>query len=168
MSFEVRRWRVSPPRSRRECVVCALVLVFGLVTAGHARAASDAPLAERVSDILDASEFRAARWGVYAVALETGEVLYSRDADRRFIPASNLKLYTTALALARLGPTYRWRTSVYARAKPDRSGRIAGDVVVYGRGDPTISARFADDDPLGKIERLADAIAGRGRPSHHR
>lgn len=120
------------------------------------------PLAARIDAIVEAREFRAVRWGVYVVALDTNETLYTRDAGRRFLPASNLKLYSTALALARLGPQYRWRTSVYATSVPDRRGLVAGDLVVYGRGDPTISARFAGNDPLARIEQLASRIVDAG------
>jgi D-alanyl-D-alanine carboxypeptidase/D-alanyl-D-alanine-endopeptidase (penicillin-binding protein 4) len=141
-------------------VALSVALSFGVSTA-TADSAS-APLARRVGSILDAPQFRAVRWGVFAVALDSGEVLFSRDAEHRFVPASNLKLYTTALALARLGPQYRWRTSVYATEKPDKAGRVAGDLVIYGRGDPTFSARFSGGDPLAKIEALADAIAASG------
>jgi D-alanyl-D-alanine carboxypeptidase/D-alanyl-D-alanine-endopeptidase (penicillin-binding protein 4) len=153
---KARRRTVFAP-SRVIAVALALVAL-----AGGAAAEASPPLAKRVGAILDAPEFHAVRWGVHAVALDTGELLVSRDADRRFTPASNLKLYTTATALAKLGPQYRWRTSVYAAAAPDRAGRVAGDLVIYGRGDPTISARFSGSDPLAKIERLASDIAAAG------
>lgn len=143
----------------RAAVVVACLSLALPVAAGDG---TSAPVARRVDAILDAAQFRSVRWGVFAVALDSGEVMYSRDAERRFVPASNLKLYTTTLALARLGPSYRWRTSVYAAAKPDRAGRVAGDLVIYGRGDPTISAHFSNGDPLLKIERLADAVEAAG------
>jgi D-alanyl-D-alanine carboxypeptidase/D-alanyl-D-alanine-endopeptidase (penicillin-binding protein 4) len=149
---------------RRAGAACAVVLlaIAAAAAQGPAPAAPTTPLAARLDVLLDAPEFRAARWGVHAVALDTGEVLYSRDAERRFLPASNLKLYTTALALARLGPQYRWRTSVYSATRPDRRGRISGDLVLYGRGDPTISGRFAGGDPLARVDQLAERIAASG------
>lgn len=115
-----------------------------------------------VLSLIDTPSFRAARWGVYAVDLESGETLVSIDANRRFLPASNQKLYTTALALAKLGPTFRWRTSVYATSRPDSDGRLSGDIVLYGRGDPSISDTFGVGIAARKIDELADRIAAAG------
>ena len=55
----------------------------------------------------------AARWGVLVQSLEGDRTLYSREAQQYFLPASNVKLLTTAAALTHLGPEYRVRTSVY-------------------------------------------------------
>lgn len=146
-------------------LAAATILAAALVFPAHGQAPAPAPavpVAEQIAAVTNAAEFRAARWGVHAVALDTGETVYSSDASRLFIPASNMKLYTTALALARLGPAYRWRTSVYASEKPTEGGRVAGDLVVYGRGDPTISPRFGEGTVARKIEMLADRVAAAG------
>lgn len=119
-------------------------------------------LADRIAAIANAPEFHAARWGIHAIALDSGETLVSMDAGRRFLPASNQKLFTTSLALARLGPQYRWRTSVYAAAKPDASGRLDGDLVLYGRGDPTFSDTFGPGTMARKIDELAARVAASG------
>jgi D-alanyl-D-alanine carboxypeptidase/D-alanyl-D-alanine-endopeptidase (penicillin-binding protein 4) len=138
---------------------------LGASLPGPASAQAPAPargsLAAEIDAIVDAPEYGAARFGVMAVALDTGETLYARDARRLFQPASNMKLYSTALALDHLGQDYRWRTSVYAPARPTASGSVR-EIVVYGRGDPTISARFSDGDPLKRIELLADRIVAAG------
>ncbi len=151
--------RQTFPFAARRLTAAALVLVAATALAA---ARAPEPLASRIGRILDAPAFSPIRWGVQVVALDTGETLYSRDANHRFTPASNLKLYSTSLALARLGPEYRWRTSVYGVRRPDAKGRLAGDLVVYGRGDPTISAKFSGGDPIAKIETLADRIAAAG------
>lgn len=119
-------------------------------------------LSTRIAEVVNAPEFRAARWGIYAAALDSTDVLYELDQSRLFMPCSNMKLYSTTLALAMLGPDFRWRTSIYAAAKPDRDGRIAGDLIVYGRGDPTASTNFGDDGARARIELLADRIASAG------
>lgn len=75
-------------------------------------------------------------WGVKVVSLDTGAVVYERGADQLLSPASNAKLYAGALALDRLGADYRITTPILATAAPDAAGRIAGDVIVAGRGDP--------------------------------
>ncbi|MCC6742543.1 MAG: D-alanyl-D-alanine carboxypeptidase/D-alanyl-D-alanine-endopeptidase [Acidobacteria bacterium] len=124
--------------------------------------AAQSRLDERIIALTSAAQFRAARWGVFAIDLESGEVLASIDAGRRFLPASNMKLYTTALALAKLGPGYRWRTSVFAEGRPDVRGRLAGDLVLYGRGDPSISDTFGAGVASRKIDELADRVAASG------
>jgi D-alanyl-D-alanine carboxypeptidase/D-alanyl-D-alanine-endopeptidase (penicillin-binding protein 4) len=62
-----------------------------------------------------------AHWGVDIRSLDTGETIYERNADRMFIPASNMKLFTGATALETLGPDYRYRTSI-AAGGPVRNG----------------------------------------------
>jgi D-alanyl-D-alanine carboxypeptidase/D-alanyl-D-alanine-endopeptidase (penicillin-binding protein 4) len=85
-----------------------------------------------------------------------GKVLYSRDADKLFTPASNMKVYTTAVAVDLLGPDYRWRTSVYAAKQPDASGVIDGDLTLYGRGSPDLVAKEKGDAP--SLAKLADQL----------
>jgi D-alanyl-D-alanine carboxypeptidase/D-alanyl-D-alanine-endopeptidase (penicillin-binding protein 4) len=77
-------------------------------------------------------------------------------------PASNAKMYTTSLALDRLGPDFRIKTSIYAHAKPDAEGTVHGDLLVYGRGDPSFSARFNDDDYGKALQPVIDAIVAAG------
>ena len=58
-------------------------------------------------------------WGVLITDADSGEVLYSVNAGHYFMPASNAKLFTTAMALATLGPDFRIRTTVESAAEPD-------------------------------------------------
>ena len=60
------------------------------------------------------------------VDVVTGAVLFENNADQLFVPASNTKLFTTALGLMRLGPDYRFHTTVIASREPDRDGCVAG------------------------------------------
>ena len=105
--------------------------------------------------------------GFDVIQLSTGKTLAQFNPQNQFIPASNAKLYTTAAALMRLGPDYRYETRVAAGAAPDASGRLAGDLYFIGGGDPTLASRTY---PLGKpsgpelrdIEALADQIVAAG------
>ena len=73
-----------------------------------------------------------------------------------------MKLYTVAAALDRLSPDYRFVTSVYATARPDAAGVLRGDLTIYGRGDPSIAARFNSGDYFKGINDLAAQIAAAG------
>ena len=112
----------------------------------------DAALAEKIDRAIDQSDKQQARWGVFVVSTKDGRVLYSRNGDRLFTPASNMKVYTTAVALDLLGADYRWRTSVYADKQPDADGTIAGDITLYGRGAPDlVSVRKSSGASLAQI-----------------
>jgi D-alanyl-D-alanine carboxypeptidase/D-alanyl-D-alanine-endopeptidase (penicillin-binding protein 4) len=78
---------------------------------------------------------------VKIASLDTGRVLFEHHADRLLSPASNSKLYTSALALDRLGADYRIVTPLLGTAKPDANGDLRGDLIVSGRGDPSWRAR---------------------------
>src|SRR5581483_2866769 len=102
-------------------------------------------LQHRISEIITQPRYQSAMWGVKIISLDTQKTLFENNAEKLFSPASNSKLYTMALALDRLGPDYRIRTSLYARQRPNRWGTIKGDLIVYGRGDPTINAKLHGD-----------------------
>src|ERR1700682_1124143 len=93
-------------------------------------------LAQQINSTIENSEFAYARWGICVISLTNGAVVYQRDADKLFTPASNMKIYTTGVALDLLGADYHWRTSVYAKTQPDDGGTIRGDLILYGRGAP--------------------------------
>jgi len=118
---------------------------------------ADIALAQEIDRVIDTSDLTRARWGVFVMSMKDGRVLYSRNGDKLFTPASNMKIYTTAVALDLLGADYRWRTSVYADKQPDPSGMIDGDVTLFGRGDP-------DLDSSGKngLGSLADQLYQHG------
>src|SRR5689334_12925287 len=103
-------------------------------------------LRSRISAHIAQSRFASALWGVKILSLDTGKIFFEHNPQKYFNPASNAKLYTTALALERLGPDYRIKTSIYSTAKPDASGTLKGDLILYGRGDPTMAARLNDGD----------------------
>jgi D-alanyl-D-alanine carboxypeptidase/D-alanyl-D-alanine-endopeptidase (penicillin-binding protein 4) len=114
-----------------------------------------------LDSMLDAPQWRTARWGVLIVHPRTGDTLYARDADRLFMPASNQKLVTGATALAVLGPDYRWRTAVAAPRGAFRDGVVRGDLHVVGSGDPTVSDRMRGDAMIPLLA-LADTLRARG------
>ena len=116
-------------------------------------------LARRLNRLLDEEPFDRALWGV-AIAGPGGRLAFERNGDRLFIPASDAKLVVASVAAALLPADYRYRTSVYA-AGPIDSGAVRGDLVLYGRGDPTLSARYYDSVSAA-LDELADTIRARG------
>ena len=118
------------------------------------------PLEKQIKEILSVPGAKDAFWGIEIRDLKSDKILYSLNADHFFVPASNTKLFTTALALSRLGPAYRFHTQVI------QSGR---DLVLVGAGDPNLSGRtlpyqpeLPDPAPLAAINQLADEIVARG------
>ncbi|HKZ81988.1 MAG TPA: D-alanyl-D-alanine carboxypeptidase/D-alanyl-D-alanine-endopeptidase [Pyrinomonadaceae bacterium] len=121
-----------------------------------------AELQARIAEVLKRPELSAAMVGVKVASLETNRILFEENANKLLRPASNMKLYTVAAALDRLSPDYRFTTSVYARNSPDAAGTLRGDLTIYGRGDPSIAARFNNGDYLKAIDELAARIAATG------
>lgn len=119
-------------------------------------------LQRRLAELIGQPRFRAALWGVKIVSLDTGQALFDFNAHKLLKPASVAKLYSGALALDRFGPEARIRTSLYAASRPDAKGTLAGDLIVYGRGDPSFAARFYDGDYAKSLEPLATALAKAG------
>jgi D-alanyl-D-alanine carboxypeptidase/D-alanyl-D-alanine-endopeptidase (penicillin-binding protein 4) len=105
----------------------------------------------RVQAALNEAHAQKALWGILVVDRDTGETLYEMNADRFFTPASNAKIFTTSLALATLGPNFRFRTTLESSAKLTADGHLAGDVTLVGRGDPDLSNRKFPY--AGKVER---------------
>ena len=97
-------------------------------------------------------------------------MLYELNADYFFMPASTAKLFTTALALATLGGGYRFRTTLESAGQLDADGKLAGDLVLVGRGDPDLSNRKFPyqlkperDGPAEKaLAEMADAAVTKG------
>lgn len=129
---------------------------------GEKPAATLAELQQRLAQLVAQPRFDEAFWGVKIVSLDTGKMLFERNPQKLFSPASNSKLYTVALALDRLGADYRIKTSLYAKAKPDAAGALEGDLIIYGRGDPTINERLHGDDIYQALAPLVSALTNAG------
>lgn len=126
-------------------------------------------LAQRIDARLNRVPFNRQLWGI-ALVDENGRLIYGQNESRMFIPASNTKLIVSAVAAARLPPEWRAKTSVYGG--PVIGGVLQGDLVLYGRGDPTMDRRcyatdstlagVCDVDPFVRLRQLADALRAKG------
>ncbi len=142
----------------------AAVLVAGCAARAHSVPLAPAvrALAAELDSAFAAPEYARATWGVVVQSLDNGQVLYRRNAQRLMMPASNQKILTGSVALARLGPEFRWRTTVVA-AGAVRGDTLRGDLVVIGRGDPSLSLHVSGgDDVLAALRPWADSVRGRG------
>jgi len=114
-------------------------------------------LAGDLGAILDRAS-RSGSWGVMVVSLDNGDTLFSRNADRSLLPASTMKLFTSAVALERFGPQYRFSTEVLREGSLGSDGVVRGNLVLRGAGDPSFSRRYTDDasgdTPMAAIARL--------------
>ncbi|MGD9897932.1 MAG: D-alanyl-D-alanine carboxypeptidase/D-alanyl-D-alanine-endopeptidase [Calditrichaceae bacterium] len=115
----------------------------------------------QIDYLLSAPAISDAQIGVYIESLENGKVVYHRNEHKLFIPASNIKLYTTAAALANLSTEYRFRTEFYTNGLI-RDGHLEGDLKIKGYGDPTISGKFYDKDIFTVFRLWADSLKNIG------
>jgi len=129
-----------------------------------------ARFAARVEALLGTMPTNKGEWGLLVVDAGSGETLFEQNADKYFVPASNMKLFTTALALAKLGPEYRFHTTLETRGAISSEGVLNGDLALVGRGDPNLSNRKFpyelkeefDGPPEKALVELADALAAKG------
>ena len=98
-------------------------------------AAGNSELPASVRHVLDIRQVPADSLSVYVADVETGDVVLDWLADEPRNPASTMKLLTTLVALDQLGPTYRWKTEIYALGDI-KDGRLEGDLLIKGYGDP--------------------------------
>jgi D-alanyl-D-alanine carboxypeptidase/D-alanyl-D-alanine-endopeptidase (penicillin-binding protein 4) len=133
-------------------------------------ASSHKALARQIEKVLADADVARGFWGVHVVSLDSGRTLFSFNGEKLFTPASNTKLFTTAAALAMIGPDHRFRTSVETPGMLDRHGRLTGDLMLVGRGDPNLSGRTLPyrlktertEPPIRVLESLADQLVAKG------
>jgi D-alanyl-D-alanine carboxypeptidase/D-alanyl-D-alanine-endopeptidase (penicillin-binding protein 4) len=76
---------------------------------------------------------------------ESGDIVFSYNKNTSLIPASTMKLVTSAAALELLGPTYTFRTTVGYTGSVSRTGRLDGNIIISGGGDPTLGSEYFSD-----------------------
>jgi D-alanyl-D-alanine carboxypeptidase/D-alanyl-D-alanine-endopeptidase (penicillin-binding protein 4) len=146
------------------------LLLAILLLSQFAAAAETKTLASKIDKILADPEVSRGMWGIEVISLATGKTIYQLNSEKLFTPASNTKLFTTAAALARIGPDYHFHTTVETSAAIDRYGRLSGDLVLVGRGDPNLSGRVLPYKtrtertivPIQSLETLADQLVQKG------
>jgi D-alanyl-D-alanine carboxypeptidase/D-alanyl-D-alanine-endopeptidase (penicillin-binding protein 4) len=105
---------------------------------------------------------RSGRWGVLVVSMTRGDTLYSYEPDLMLAPASNMKLFTAALALDQFGPDHQFSTDILREGAVTPDGTLEGNLVMRGDGDPALSSRFLQGGPAAPVELLAQLVASKG------
>lgn len=119
-----------------------------------AACAQAATISEQIDTLLADESLQHGIQGALVKSLETGQVLYERNADIALVPASNMKLLVSAAALDRLGPDFTWKTELRAAGRVNARGVLEGDLVIKGGGDPVVET--AD------LAKLAREVRSRG------
>ena len=163
-------------RYPRSGVLAMLVLITAIFAEVAGSAASfqaqeaATALGTQLQQLIDQPKWESALWGVHIVSLKDGKVLFSSNARKRFLPASNMKLLIGAAALDAFGADFRFETPVYGEGIIDAQGRLLGNLVIAGRGDPNLEGRtynpqheeLMQQDIPGFMAQIAGQLADRG------
>jgi D-alanyl-D-alanine carboxypeptidase/D-alanyl-D-alanine-endopeptidase (penicillin-binding protein 4) len=155
--------------------VVALVCVglpapFLAATSRRSKPHTSPALNVRLDEILGSSDAARGFWGIEVGELPSGRILFSRDAQHLFHPASNMKLFTTAAALEKLGPDFVFRTTVESESGPDAQGHVK-TLYLVGKGDPSfcdsissplLNPGEAKNYSCPSLQNLAQQIKARG------
>lgn len=131
---------------RKQLVRAVLATCLGFGATVQAQQSDD--LKARVESVLRTPGYEHGLWGLLVVDRKTGEVVYQRDADALFKPASVTKLYTTSAALVDLGMDHRFQTPVHRRGEVDKDGVLNGDLILVASGDPSLGGRTGPDGTM--------------------
>src|SRR5271165_1441289 len=132
---------------RMIAVVSVMVAWFGTIAAAQSQTA----LAAKIQGVTSRPEFVHSNFGIEFLDLQTGEVLYSLNADKMFVPASTTKLLTEGTVLAKLGD-YRFHTFIYRTGPIGKDGTLKGDLILVASGDPNLSNRIQPDGTLAFLD----------------
>ena len=161
-TFYVSRFRDKLPTSKACLWFCTLLycaLLYGCGTPSTIEVPPPAlsqpskpvqRLQAEIEATLSDRPFASSNVGVKIVSLATGEVLYEKDVEKLYHPASTMKLITAAAALVKLSPNYRFHTTLYVDRLED--GRVLGNIYLKGSGDPV----FNSNDLEKIVERLVE------------
>lgn len=152
------RKRTSPPSRTRATRANAVAAPAGPL---WTRPRSASALADDLGAILTHRED--GRWGALVVSLTRGDTLFAVAPDEPRTPASTLKMFTSVLALDRLGPNWQFSTDVLRDGTVGGDGTLQGNLYLRGDGDPALSRRFVHGTTLdAPMLALADQIAAAG------
>lgn len=119
-------------------------------------------LEARLSSLVNGGVAAGSESSIQVMEMASGRVVAQRNADQPVIPASNMKLFTTAAAYDLLGPSFEFKTVLSIRGSVDSTGVLNGDVKITGGGDPSIGGRFHDGQSTAVIRNFAEDLKRAG------
>ncbi|MFH1226469.1 MAG: D-alanyl-D-alanine carboxypeptidase/D-alanyl-D-alanine-endopeptidase [Planctomycetota bacterium] len=146
-------------RFKRLIPLCLFILCFILIYAEQLSAGQDIP--GRIDSLIIKHRLAKSHLGIEIVSWPERRVVYEKDSDYLMAIASNMKLITTGVALCRLGPEFQFTTSLYYDGVI-QNGLLQGNLIVKSNGDPNISGRFYNDNPLAVFEQWRDKLVKLG------
>jgi serine-type D-Ala-D-Ala carboxypeptidase/endopeptidase (penicillin-binding protein 4) len=105
---------------------------------------------------------RSGTWGAMVISLTRGDTLYALNPGEEMLPASTMKLFTSAIALETFGPNYHFSTDALRDAPVGPDGTLNGNLYIRGDGDPALSGKFLPGGASAPMNRLADLVAQQG------
>jgi len=139
-----------------------LFVITALLRAFDASAASIEEIQVKVSQYLKSRALRSAQWGIEVVDPTNNQVILSINSEKTFTPASVVKVLTTATALEKLGPDFRYRTGAYTNGILQPDGTLTGNLILVGRGDPNLLNPAGDGPSTPAFEDLAIKLKNSG------
>jgi len=109
-----------------------------------------------------AGRIRSGMWGGMVVSLTRGDTLYAYNAGEEMLPASTMKLLTSAIAFERFGPNYQFSTDALRDGAVGPDGTLTGNLYLRGDGDPALSGKFLPGGPSAPMNKLADLVWQKG------
>jgi serine-type D-Ala-D-Ala carboxypeptidase/endopeptidase (penicillin-binding protein 4) len=121
---------------------------------------SSADLATTLAGLIGRT--RSGAWGAMVASVTRGDTLYAYNAGEQMLPASTMKLLTSAIAFERFGPTYQFSTDALRDGAVGPDGTLSGNLYLRGDGDPALSGKFLPGGASAPMNRLADLVASQG------
>jgi D-alanyl-D-alanine carboxypeptidase/D-alanyl-D-alanine-endopeptidase (penicillin-binding protein 4) len=147
--------------SRRAASRSNAVRATPVVSSAWTRVRGASALSTELGSILSRKED--GKWGVMVVSLTRGDTLFALNPDEGRTPASTMKMFTSVLALDRLGPNWQFSTDVLRDSAVGPDGTLQGSLYLRGDGDPAFSKRWVPGQGLdAPLQELADKIAAAG------
>lgn len=143
-------------------LIVLIFLSFLFVSAQTNQYYSRQEVTQEINELLN-SKKDGIHWGIKIESLDDSDVIYENNAEQNFLPASNMKIITTAAALEILKPNYTYKTYVYKNGEISADGTLNGDLIVKGSGDPTFSYRSPNNNTsLSVFKRWAKDLKEKG------
>ena len=140
--------------------LCWILICISLPSLSKAQNTIQAAIQQLMKD----PSLKNASVGICVIDVKSGKILAKHDADRSLIPASSLKVVTTATALAILGPDYTFKTDLEYNGLLDKQGVLKGNLFLKGYGDPTFGSNQLEEaaDLQSVMKSIRQAIQQKG------